>query len=210
MEGKERGAQIIADEILKEAEEKSQEIIGAAKKEAKTIIEAALFRAREEEAAALNEAKMEGRRIYEEMIAAGKMKARKQILHRREELINSVLEQARRELESYVQTKGYEEDLVRDAISSCQKLGSDRVVIQANERDLKILERAKVAIESKISEGQKVVEVSFGPPIQTMGGLVAVSQDQKVVVDNTFEARLKREFDSLRIEIAKVLFEGSA
>lgn len=205
-----RGAQLIVDEILKEADAKSEEIIRAAKKEAKTIIDAALVRAREEEAAALDEAKMEGRRIYEEMIAASKMRAKKEILRKREELINSVLEQAKRELESYVQTKRYGDDIVRDAISSCQKLGSDSAIIQANERDLKILEKVKNAVESKLSNGNRAVKISFGPPIQTMGGLIAISQDQKVMVDNTFEARLKREFDSLRIEIAKFLFEGSA
>lgn len=205
----ERGAQFIAEDILKEAKDKSAGIIRAAKREAKTLLDAASFGAREEEEREVKEARARGKQIYEQMLAEGRMRARREALQKREELISDVFKEAEGKLREYASSKKYKEDLIRIGVSACEKLGSDSVVIRANRRDLKLLEGYKDQIARELGGDKKSVNVSFGEPIQTIGGVRAGTPDGKIEIDETFEGRMRREFEALRVKIAKVLFEGS-
>lgn len=204
----EKGAQLIAEDILKEAKEKAARIIRNAKKEAQTLLDAAHFGAREEDEREVQEAKVHGKNIYEEVLAGGRMKARREILQKREELINDVFKKADESLRKYASSEKYEGDLPRIAVSACRKLGSDKIVIQANRRDLKLLEKNKDQIARELS-GEKGVSISFGTPIQTIGGVKVSALDEKIEIDETFENKTRRVFETLRVKVAKVLFEGS-
>ena len=204
----EKGAQLIAEDILKEAKEKAAKIIRDAKKEAQTLLDAAHFGAREEEEHETKEARAHGKNIYEEVLAGGRMKVRREILQKREELINEVFKKAEESLRKYTSSEKYEEDLPRIAASACRKLGSDKIVIQANRRDLKLLEKNKDQIARELS-GEKSMSISFVGPIQTIGGVKVIAPDEKIEMDETFENRTRRVFETLRVKVAKVLFEGS-
>jgi len=204
----EKGAQLIVEDILKEAKDKAARIIRDAKKEAQTLLDAAHFGAREEEERVLKEAKTQGKSIYEETLAGGRMKARSEILQKREELINEVFKKAGESLRKYASSEKYEGDLPRIAVSACRKLGSDKIVIQANRRDLKLLEKNRDQIARELS-GEKGVNILFGAPIQTIGGVKVSAPDEKIEIDETFENRMRRVFETLRVKVAKVLFEGS-
>jgi V/A-type H+-transporting ATPase subunit E len=204
----EKGAQLIAEDILREAREKAARIIRDAKKEAQTLLDAARFGAREEEEREVKEAKVRGKSIYEEMLAGGRMKAKREILQKREELINDVFKKAEESLRRYASSEKYEKDLPRIAVSACRKLGSDRITIQANRRDLKLLEKNKDQIARELS-GEKAASISFGAPIQTIGGIKVGALEEKIEIDETFENKMRRIFETLRVKVAKVLFEGS-
>lgn len=204
----ERGAQLIAEDILKEAREKADEIVRGAKKDAHTKLDAARLGAREEKERELREARIRAGQIREEVLAEGRMKAKREVLRAREEIINEVLKEAEDRLRRYVSTKKYEADLIRIAVDTCKKLGSDQVVIWANHRDLKLLEKYKEQIERKLGGGEKSVSVSLGGSIQTIGGVRVGTPDGKVEIDETFEGRMRRESEALRVKIAKILSEG--
>jgi V/A-type H+-transporting ATPase subunit E len=199
----------MVEEILREAGEQAAGIVAAAKKEAATILNAARFTAKEEEEHQLKEAQEKGRRVYEEVLIDGKMKAKKEALQKREEIINEVFKEVERKLQRYASSKKYQEDLIRLAIGSCKKLGSDQVVIFANKRDLRVLKSARKKITSALSTKGTKVNVLFGEPIQTTGGVRVSTADRKIEIDDTFEGRMRRDFDTLRMKIAKLLFEGS-
>lgn len=203
----EEGARLIAKEILKEASDKSAQIIAAAKKEAKTLLDAARSKAKEEEDREIKEAHIRGKLIYDEMLAEGRMRAKRETLQKMEELLNKVFKKAEDELRAYVLSKKYEKNVVNLAITACKKLGSENVVIYANKRDLNLLQKSKYDIAQSIGRNG-TAEISFGKPIQTVGGVRVSTQDGKVEIDDTFESRLKREFDSLRVKVARILFEG--
>lgn len=204
-----KGAKLIVEDILKEASEKAAEMVRAAKRESKTLLDAARFRAREDEEQEIQKAKARGGQIYDEILAAGRMRAKKEMLKRREELINEVFKEAEKKFQAYVLSKKYEDDIVRIAIDACKKLGSESPVIYANRRDLKLLEKSKDKIVHGLEGREKPVNISFGEPIQVVGGVRVGTPDHKVGIDETFEGRMRREFEALRIKIAKVLFEGS-
>jgi len=204
----EKGAQLIVEDILKEAKDKAARIIRDAKKEAQTLLDAAHFGAREEEEREVKEARAHGKNIYEETLAGGRMKARRETLQKREELINKIFKKAEESLRKYASSEKYEEDLPRVAANACRKLGSDKIVIQANRRDLKLLEKNKDQIIRELS-GEKGVSISFGAPIQTIGGVKVNAPEEKIEIDETFENKTRRVFETLRVKVAKVLFEGS-
>jgi len=205
----EKGAQLIADDILKEAKEKAAGIIRAAKKEARTLLDAARFGAKEEEERETKEARVRGKHVYDEVLAEGRMRAKREVLRKREELINEVFREVEKKLRAHASSKKYEKDIVRIVAAACKKLGSDDVVIRANRRDLKLLEGFKDQITRELGEGKKTVKVSLGEPIQTIGGVKIGTSDGRVEIDETFEGRMRREFEGLRVKVAKVLFEGS-
>lgn len=203
------GAQLIVEDILKEASGKAAGIIRAAKKEAQTILDATRFDAKEEEASEVKKAHTLGKHAYEEILAEGRMKARREMLQKREELIDEVLKDAEKELQDYASSDEYEKDLVRIVTSACKKLGSNQVVIQASRRDLKLIEKSKGQILKELGGTEKGASVLIGEPIQTIGGVRVVARDGKVEIDETFDGKLRREAGSLRVKVAKVLFEGS-
>lgn len=206
----EKGAQLIVEDILKEAKERAAGIIQDAKKEARTLLDATRFGAREEGEREIKEARARGKRIYEEVLTEGRMRSKREILQRREELINGVLKEAEDKLRVYASSKEYEVDLTRLTVVACKKLGSDQVVIRASRRDLEFLRRIKGQVERELGGDRKEgVSVSFGEPIQTIGGVRVGTPDGKIEIDETFEGRMRREFEALRVKIAKVMFEGS-
>jgi len=205
----EKGAKLIVDDIVKEAKEKAAEVIRAAKREAATMLDAARLGAKEEEEHKLKEALARGKQVYEEVMAKGRMRVKKDMLQKKEGLIGDVVKEAEERLRAHVASKRYKEDLARIALGACRKLGSGDVVLRANRRDLKLLEPFKEQMARELRGGEKIVNISFGEPIQVIGGVRVASLDGKVEIDETFEGRMRREFEVLRVKVAKVLFEGS-
>lgn len=203
----EKGAQFIVEDILREAKEKAAKIIRDAKKEARIILDAAQLSAKENKEQEIKNAKTRGGNIRERILAESRMRIKKEILQKREELINETFKKAEANFRKYSLSPKYEKDMLRITISAIEKLGAREVVILANRRDLKILEKYKDQITREF--GEKHVHVSFGKPIQTTGGVRVIAPDFKIEVDETFEGNMRREFETLRIKVAKILFEGS-
>ena len=200
----EKGARLVADEIVREAREKASKIFEDARKEAKTILDAARFGVREKEEQLMAEARARGKSVYEGLLAEGRMRAKREVLNRREELLGEVFEEAEKKLRAYAASKEYNRDLIRITVDVCKRLGSSEVVVYANKRDLELLKRQGDEISRKAG-----IAISFGEPIKTVGGVRVRALDGTVEVDGTFEGRMKREFEALRVRVAKVLFEGS-
>jgi len=205
----EKGAQLIADDIINEAKEKAADIVRRAKKEARTLLDAARFGAKEEMGHEMKEARAQGKHVYDGVLAEGRMKAKREMLQKREELINEVFREAEKKLQAQTSSKKYAEDLIHITVGACKKLGSEKVIIRANRRDLKLLEKSKDTITRELGGGEKAVNISFGAPIQAIGGVRVRTPDGKIEIDETFEGKMRREFETLRVKIAKVLFEGS-
>ena len=204
-----KGTRLMVEEIFRESSEQAAGIVASAKTEASTILNAARFTAKEEEEHAVKEVQARGKRVYEEVLIDRKMKAKKEALQKREEIINDVFKDVEKRIQKYTSSKKYREDLIRMAIDSCKKLGSDRVTIFANKRDLRVLKRAQKKIIKALSTKDTKVNVSFGEPIQTICGVRVATTDKKIEIDDTFEGRMRRDFDILRTKVAKLLFEGS-
>lgn len=203
-----KGTRLMTEEILREASEQVASIIAAAKKEATTVVYAARLTSKEEETRWVKETQGRGAQVYDEILAEGKIRTKKEALQKREEIINDVFKEVEKKLRKHAISKKYKQSLVKLAVDSCKKLGAGQVVIRANKQDSRTLKRSRSKIARAVSRGASI-SVSFGEPIPVIGGVKVSTADGKVEIDDTFEGKLRREHDILRMKIARLLFEGS-
>lgn len=194
------GAELIIQEIHREAEQKVQYILSEAREEAERIKAEAEKRARSQAEWILRKAKTQAEIEKQRIIANARLEVRKKKLAVQEGLIAEVLSAMRERLASLPDDE-YFEVLVRLAKEAVGELGVSAVVVRSNERTLSLL-------ESRMEEFSRAVgvEVSLGEPIEVIGGLIVEDREGKVRVDNTFDARIERMGNELRAEIAKALF----
>ncbi|ASJ01902.1 V-type ATP synthase subunit E [Thermococcus profundus] len=194
------GAELIIQEIHKEAEQKVQYILNEAREEAEKIKEEAKKRAEAQAEWILRKAKTQADVEKQRIIANARLEVRKKKLAVQESLIREVLSALEERLANLPEDEYFDVlvKLVREAV---EELGVGSVVIRSNERTLKI-------IESRLDELSKAVgaEIDLGEPVDVIGGVIVEGRDGRVRVDNTFDARIERMGNELRAEIAKALF----
>jgi len=139
----------------------------------------------------------------EAMLSEGRMRMKRELLKKREELIESAFTAARRRLSEHVRSEGYEGDLLRIVKGAIAGIGAKEVVVKANRRDLGVIERRKKSIERETG-----ASVSIGDSIKVTGGVRVLVPELRVEVDETFEGRLEREMESVRVKVAEILFKG--
>ncbi|NJE85538.1 V-type ATP synthase subunit E [Thermococcus sp. CX2] len=200
------GAELIIQEINREAEQKIQYILSEAQKEAEKIKEEARKRAEARAEWILRKAHTQAEIEKQRIIANAKLEVRKKRLAVQEALIQEVIAALRERL-AELPDEEYFPMLVDLTAQAIEELGSESVVIKSNERTLELLrgrfEEFKKALEEKFG---KNVEITLDEPISTIGGVIVETIDKSVRVDNRFEARIERFESDLRAEIAKALF----
>jgi len=201
------GAELIIQEINREAEQKIQYILSEAQREAEAIKEEARKRAEARAEWILRKAQTQAEIEKQRIIANAKLEVRKKRLQVQEELIRDVIQGLKKRLAELPDDE-YFDILVDLGAQAVQELGVDTVVLRSNERTLELLKGGRLTkFKKAIAEktGLKI-KVRRGNPINTIGGLLVESLDGSVRVDNTFEARIERFESELRAAIAKALF----
>ncbi|MEO2151037.1 MAG: V-type ATP synthase subunit E [Thermococcus sp.] len=200
------GAELIIQEINREAEQKIQYILSEAREEAEKLKEEARKRAEAKAEWILRKAKTQAEIEKQRIIANAKLEVRKKKLAVQEELIRSVIESLKERLANLPEDE-YFPMLVELTAKAVEELGTNKVIVRSNERTLKLIVERLSEFREKLKESLgKDVEVTVGEPIQTIGGILVESSDGTVRVDNTFEARIERFESDLRATIAKALF----
>ncbi|AEK73199.1 V-type ATP synthase subunit E [Thermococcus sp. 4557] len=200
------GAELIIQEINREAEQKIQYILSEAQQEAEKIKEEARKRAEARAEWIMRKAQTQAEIEKQRIVANARLEVRKKRLAVQEELIQEVITALRERL-AELPDEEYFPMLVDLTVQAVEELGSESVVVRSNERTLKLL--SERADEFRKALGERLgreIDVSLGEPVGTIGGLVVETPDGAVRVDNTFEARIERFEGELRAEIAKALF----
>lgn len=200
------GAELIIQEINREAEQKIQYILREAQKEAEKIKEEARKRAEARAEWIMRKTQTQAEIEKQRIIANARLEVRKKRLAVQEALIQEVITALRERL-AELPDEEYFPMLVDLAVQAIWELNIDSVVVRSNERTLKLLvdrlSEFKKALAEKLGRD---VEVTLGEPVPTIGGLIIETADGTVRVDNTFESRIERFEGELRAEIAKALF----
>ncbi|BAD85788.1 archaeal/vacuolar-type H+-ATPase, subunit E [Thermococcus kodakarensis KOD1] len=200
------GAELIIQEINREAEQKIQYILSEAQKEAEKIKEEARKRAEDRAQWILRKAKTQAEMEKQRAIASARLEVRKKRLEVQEEMIRAVLSALRERLAS-LPADEYFQTLVTLTTEALEELNIDSAVVRSNEETLKLIVEKLPEFKKSVSEKLgKEVEITVGEPISTIGGVLVESSDGSVRVDNTFEARIERLEADLRARIAKALF----
>jgi len=190
---------LILEKIREDSEKEVERIIGEAKKKSEEIIK---------------KSEKDGKKRYEELIIQGKknaelekqriianarLQAKKLILETKESIIEKTFSLAEKKLRDIVSSDEYESilrKLIEEAISS---IPDKQLQILCDERDRELLR--------KIIKEFPGVELSE-ENISTIGGIIVKSKDGRIQVDNTFETRIERMRNDLRVKVARILFGG--
>lgn len=184
-----------------EAKAEAEQIRTNAQAKADDIRQLAQQQAEAERAKILDTARQEADRLRGQVVATSQMKARTMELDHRETLLDSVFNEARKQLSSIEQWSDYNEiahKLLKEAV---QQLGASKILVRADEQTQK--EIAKIKLEQLSSE--LGVEISLGKPLSQGLGVISETVDGHLQYDNTLEIRLERLQNGLRSPVYRIL-----
>jgi V/A-type H+-transporting ATPase subunit E len=200
------GLDAIRNAIIQRAEERAAEIVKEAEEERNRLLSEAREEAKNTSFRLLEDAKSEAEVRHEERLGSIRNDLRRRVLTKREELIDMAWGRATDELGAHVQTPGYQSELKELAIATARLVEEDSFLVSANRRDLDTLGNAKEQIEAALGHPGKTM--ALGKVLDCIGGIEVSDPEGKVVLDRTYESRIRRLRPELRSKLARILTGG--
>ncbi|RSL91015.1 V-type proton ATPase subunit E [Fusarium oligoseptatum] len=139
-------------------------------------------------------------------------KTRLRVLGARQELLDSIFEDAQKKLAEGAKDKGkYQKVLKGLVLEGLYALNEPELQVRARKKDYDVVKKAidEASKEFKKQLGKDVtVKLQEDQPLADgiAGGVVIISGDGKIDIDNTFEARLRLLEDSAAPAVREALF----
>jgi len=190
--------ELLARAIMTEANDEAKHILDEAKGKAEAIRKRAQEQAESERKEILERAKQDAERLRSQTSATAQLKSRSIQLEERENLLDGVFSEVRKQLETVKKRPDYgavAAMLTREALTQLQV---NQAEIHADEATRKALNLAEL---SKELNGQ----FSLSDPLEEGTGVVVSAAGGKLSYDNTLETRLSRLQGTLRSAVYKVL-----
>ncbi|HOG46053.1 MAG TPA: V-type ATP synthase subunit E [Anaerolineae bacterium] len=202
------GLQALEREILSEAEARAGEIAAAAGERAAQVLQRAREQGASQAAHVVAEARREAARERVRSEAAAQLEARRHLLAAREAIIARVVAAARARLEGGLSPGERQEALEKALLAAAAALGGGRLTAQVAERDAPLLTPAFLErLAGRLRAQGVATELTAGQPVPINGGAVVSSDGGRIVLDNSFDARLERQAWELRNEVWQALTE---
>ncbi len=194
----------ILQALEREGEQKAAQILEAAKAEAEEIL--AQARTDAEAIAQRTLAAVRGPVQVEQMriVNQAKLEAQQIITGSREEMLNAAVEAAARRLAGLKGSDRYAAALRRLAEEAVLAIGAEdgiRFYVRNEDRTLMEQIARELGVRAQVSCQEETRESDGGE----LGGVIAISPDQRIRVDNTLETRLRRVASLYRSEIARLV-----
>jgi len=202
-------AQRIIGRILQDAREEAESLVAKAQSSAEMLLEdqrqSAIQRAEKDKHPTLKRAESEAEVVRGKAIADAKIRAGWMVLSEKERLVTSVLDEVKSRLE-YLHKSEYTAFLEKMIVNAGAVLHGGELGVMLNENDSSLALKINVLAEAIAEKtGVKTQLVLSKERIDALGVIVKTA-DGRIVVDNTFEAILKRREKELRLKIAEILF----
>jgi V/A-type H+-transporting ATPase subunit E len=201
----------ITGTILLEAKESAEIMINDAKELAIKSIEKqkqmGIKEAKEKRASILKKATNEMNMERLHKIANSKITANWVVLSRKEEIINSVIDEAKKKLLEFTKTKEYLPLIEKQIIEGSIVLGGETIELILNRKDSKLplnLNKLSKKINSITKKNTKL-KLSTEKN-QSIGGVMLKTSDSKIILDSTFDDLLKQKEKMIKNKISNLLF----
>jgi|SRR5690349_19031894 vacuolar-type H+-ATPase subunit E/Vma4 len=158
----------VLNSLLEEKKTKTQEIKALKIKDIKEKYE--------------NEAESKSQREYARITESARLEAKKILFDKINLNMHSAFESIRREIKNYTKKAEYKKSLENMVNFAKSQLGQD-VIISCRDADAQMI---------------KDLNVTVGPPIDTVGGITATDKDGTRELDLTFEELLENNEDELK------------
>jgi len=154
-------------------------------------------------------AKARAERAYRRMVQSNELQLQREMDHLRWNLVEGVRERIAERMRRFIQREPARYRALLQALLaiSVATIERDKLTAMVNSQDLQWLQPAWESFTESLTEGREV-ELST-TPIETLGGILVCSEDNRIRMDNTFEGRMQRLQSSLQqVIIERLLPEG--
>lgn len=191
----------ITSKIIKDAEEKRDEILNAAQVESDSIIAKETKKAKNLEVELIEKAKIEAKARENRVISNARLKVRNNELKAKQDMISKVFEKAVERLNS-LSTLEYKEYILR-ALDSLDLEGTEILIINKKDEGV-INNKFLLDLNNKLIGLGKKGKIS----ILTNGNFDRgfILDRNGIQINNTFESLVKSLRSELELEVTKVLF----
>ena len=135
------------------------------------------------------------------IVYSASLKAKNELIKAQEETVDEAFRTAENSLGELNKEESYP-NILGVLLDEVLEFFEGEAVLQVRSEDRPLVEKV-------MAERQRPYRIS-DTPLESSGGLIGSSPGGKVVVSNTFEARLDKARDKLRLEISKILFGARA
>jgi vacuolar-type H+-ATPase subunit E/Vma4 len=198
---------MMKDEILANAEEKAKEILNQANQIANDISDDAKMRAERLSKGIIEQAKKEADLELRREIAKAKLTARSDTLKKKEEIINDVFDQAQKKLIGFISSPEYVTTLNNLITEAATGLSGGDLKIKIQTGHGKHIDISRIQQRVTQQTGTTTTLSVAEEDLRSIGGAIVTNTNETILIDNTFEARLRRMREEIRTKIAKILFE---
>jgi V/A-type H+-transporting ATPase subunit E len=143
-----------------------------------------------------------GERAYRQQVQSQELKLQTKLDRVRWNLVRDVEGRLGEQLQAYLTDEtAWLETLTGFIATAAERIERGQLLVRANSRDLRILKAGWASVTAAMPAGKTLV--LDDEPIETLGGVMIISDDGVIRVDNTFDGRLAR----LRESVQRVILE---
>lgn len=198
------GLLAITNEVLEDVQKEAQAIIFAAEDEAKKTLRTAKEQADQNYQTIINQAKIEGESERRKIASATEVEMRNDLLQTKEDLVDAAFAEALAKLKEFKATKEYRDYLTKLIEQVAKRIDRKNLIVQVNAEDKTWITQG---ILNRLSK-KLLCELTLSDQTQEfIGGFKIQTEDGKITYDSTIDNRLEELKPTLRVEIAKILFE---
>ena len=138
-------------------------------------------------------------------LGQSRLQAKMNFLSEKESGIKTVFEEGKKQLASVITSSDYPTILGNLIVSAGTSLGGGELIVSVKKNDASKINVGDLAQKISSNTGnQTSISVGSDEPKTKLGGAIIKKSD--LWVDNTFESIIERRTESIRAEIAKILY----
>ncbi len=179
------------------AEKRINEILNKAGQEAEEIIRTANAKAETIKSSYLENAQKSVEIERNQLIYGVKAETKMRVIKEKDAVIQRAFEEAKKNLSDFRDRGTYHEYFKRMVQEAVGELQGEEVRFHIDKRDENLCNQ----VLAELKENSEII-----PDLTSAGGLIVSTRDEKIVVFNTIEARLKNASELLKREIFSTLY----
>ena len=203
-----QGLEAIREAIIQQAKDEASTIMAEAVKEKEKVLSSAREQALRSSIDRLKEAEAEAEVRYRERLSTLSNELRRDFLSKREEIIDKLWEKAMERLQVFVGTDQYKKELERLVLKAAREIEADTIILDANKSDLSYLSENLDGLEKKLKDEELDKTLKVGKEIKCIGGLQACDAKRSIIVDLTYDGKMRRIRPNVRSKLALMITEG--
>ena len=201
------GLDKLVDDIVRESRTRAEEIRKDGLAQVEDRIAGARAEATREADQITRNLRTECEAVVNRRVSQEKQKARLAYLAEKNRILSDVMKDVQARLLEFCRNdSSYRPFLLKSIAQGIDAIPSDRVKVALSEKDIRRYKGTKLLTDALSTMDTTKTAVLSDMPLETTGGAVVASEDDKVRVDCTLEARLELMKPQLLAEISKILF----